>query len=86
MSRLRTAILALAMLVTLVAADAFAISRVSRSLNYLQVFGGFAKPVYRSRIARRFIMIPTCNIYTTSIDLLSAFLKLLPLLDPCRSS
>ena len=45
MSRLRTAILALAMLVTLVAADAFAISRVSRSLNYLQVFGGYAKPV-----------------------------------------
>lgn len=45
MSRLLTRAFLLALLALAVASDAGAISRVTRSLNYLEVFGGSAKPV-----------------------------------------
>ncbi|MBK7141597.1 MAG: hypothetical protein IPH75_05915 [bacterium] len=45
MSRLLTLVLMAALVVATVAPEADAISRVGRSLNYLEVFAGHAKPV-----------------------------------------
>ncbi len=45
MSKLRSAALLVVLCLTLAAADSFAISRTSRSLNYLQVFGSYNSPM-----------------------------------------